>query len=351
MLKFAVTTIVFLTALCAEAAPATLPHIVILTTGGTISGAQLSDASRAYRSGAVMVQDLLHAIPQANSIADISAESVCNIGSQNMTNAIWLELAARLQQVVDDPTVNGVVITHGTDTLEETAYFLSLVIKTDKPIVMTAAMRPATALSADGPSNLFDAIAVAVSPLSRGRGVLVTANGDIHYAREVEKTNTLNLAAFVSPNRGRAGETHTGDVNFFSAEVKRYGKTSEFALGEHPQLPRVDIVYSYANFGRDLIDCLVKIGTKGIVVAGTGDGNITADAQAGLEDAVRKGVVVVRSTRVGSGPVLRDVEVNDDEMGFVASDDLNPQKSRVLLMLALMKTSEPKAIQTIFDSY
>jgi L-asparaginase len=327
------------------------PRVMILGTGGTISGAQLSDSSRAYLSGAVLVQDLLQAIPQANKLANITAEQVCNIGSQNMTNTIWLQLAARVNEVVSNPNIDGIVITHGTDTVEETSYFLSLVVKSDKPIVLTAAVRPSTAIGADGPSNLYDAIAVAANPSSFRRGVLVTMNGDIHYAREVEKTNTVSLNAFASPNRGRAGETRNGDVTFFSTETKRFGLESEFSVGSTTVLPRVDIVYAYASLGRGVIDYLVQSGVNGIVVAGTGDGNVTAEAIAGLEDASRKGVVIVRSTRVGSGPVLRDVELDDDTLGFVVANDLNPQKARVLLLLALMETKQPKKLQAIFDSY
>lgn len=340
-----------LIALATCVSASSLPRIRILATGGTIAGAQSHHAGNGYKSGALSIDELIRAVPQAGRIAEISTEQVCNIGSQTMTDAVWLKLANRVNQVLQDSKVDAVVITHGTDTLEETAYFLNLVVKSEKPIVMSGAMRPATAISADGPANLFNAIAVAANPQARGRGVLVVLNDEIHYAREVQKYNTTRLDSLESRDRGPAGLMSEGHAIFFSAPTGRHGLSSEFSLDGLLRFPRVEIVYSYANLGRNLIDDLVAHHVRGIVLAGVGDGNTTDEALAGLRDAAKRGVAIVRSTRVDTGITQRNIEINDDQMGFIASGELNPQKARVLLMLGLTKTNDAKKLQTYFDQY
>jgi len=328
------------------------PRIMILATGGTIAGAQASSSEAGYKAGSFSVDDLIKAVPRLGDLADISGEQVANIGSQTMNHEVWLKLAKRVNEVLKGNT-DGVVITHGTDTMEETAYFLSLVLKSDKPVVLVGSMRPATAIGADGPANLYDAVALAANPEARGRGPLVVLNDEIHYAHEVQKTNSTALDTFKSPNRGRAGVMNTGKASFFSQNTTRHTMLSEFSVDgiEVNDLPRVEVVYSYANFGRDTIDFLVAKGVKGIVLAGVGDGNSTDAAIAGLADATRKGVAVVRATRTGSGLVVRNVEVDDDKLGFIASMELNPQKARILLMLGLMKTNDPGKLQEFFNKY
>jgi len=328
------------------------PKIMILATGGTIAGAQASTAEAGYKSGSFSVDDLIKAVPQLKDMADISGEQVANIGSQTMNHEVWLKLAKRVNEVLKGET-DGVVITHGTDTMEETAYFLGLVVKSDKPVVLVGSMRPATAIGADGPANLYNAVALAANPEAKGRGPLVILNDEIHYAHEVQKTNSTQLDTFKSPNRGRAGVMNTGKAYFFSQNTVRHTTKSEFSVDGKSvgDLPRVDIVYSYANFGRDAIDFLVKEGVKGIVLAGVGDGNSTDTAIAALSDAAKKGVAVVRATRTGSGLVVRNVEVDDDKLGFIASMELNPQKARILLMLGLMKTNDIKKLQEFFMQY
>jgi L-asparaginase len=328
------------------------PKVMILATGGTIAGAQASTTEAGYKSGSFSVDDLIKAVPQLKDLADISGEQVANIGSQTMNHEVWLKLAKRVNEVLKGDT-DGVVITHGTDTMEETAYFLSLVVKSDKPVILVGSMRPATAISADGPANLYDAVALAVNPQAKGRGPLVVLNDEIHYAHEAQKTNTTALDTFKSPNRGRAGVMNTGKAYFFSPNATVYGMKSEFSVDGKGvnDLPRVEVVYSYANLGRDGIDFLVSKGVKGIVLAGVGDGNSTDAAIAALADAAKKGIVVVRSSRTGSGLVVRNVEVDDDKLGFVAGMELNPQKARILLMLGLMKTSDPKKLQEFFVKY
>lgn len=328
------------------------PKIMILATGGTIAGAQASTTEAGYKSGTFSVDDLIKAVPPLKDIADITGEQVANIGSQTMNHEVWLKLAKRVNEVLKGP-YDGVVITHGTDTMEETAFFLSLVVKSEKPVVLVGSMRPATAISADGPANLYNAVALAANPQARGRGPLIVLNDEIQYAREAEKTNTTSLDTFKSPNRGRAGVMNTGKAYFFSPNDTVHTTKSEFSVDGKgvKDLPRVEVVYSYANLGRDTIDYLVSKGVKGIVLAGVGDGNSTDAAIAALADAAKKGIAVVRSSRVGSGLVVRNVEVDDDKLGFIAGMELNPQKARILLMLGLMKTSDPKKLQEYFVKY
>ena len=268
-----------------------------------------------------------------------------------MNNEVWLKLAKRLNEVLAKGDVDAVVITHGTDTMEETGYFLSLVTRSAKPVVMVGSMRPATGTSADGPANIYNAVSVAVHPKARGRGVLVLLNDEIHYAREATKTNTTQLDTFKSPNRGKAGMTNAGRVYWYDPLATKHTSASVFSVDGLSELPRVEIFYAYANVGRDFIDQCVALGCKGIVLAGVGDGNATQSAVAGLQDAIKKGVAVVRSSRTNSGITDRNVELNDDEMGSIASMELNPQKARVLLMLGLTKTGDAKKLQEYFYEY
>jgi L-asparaginase len=328
-----------------------LPKIKVLATGGTIAGAQTTQADAGYKSGSFSVDDLIKAVPQMTNIAVLSGEQVANIGSQTMNHEVWLKLAASVTEALKNN--DGVVITHGTDTMEETAYFLSLVVKSDKPVVLVGSMRPATAISADGPINLYNGVALAGSPEAKGRGPLVILNDTIHYARESQKTHTTRMDTFHSPNRGIAGMMNTGKAFFYSMNTTRHTTKSEFSLDGKTvaDLPRVDVVYSYANLGGDMIDALVEKGVKGIVLAGVGDGNSTDAAIAALEKAAKKGVAVVRCSRVGSGVVDRNVEINDDKLGFIAGMELSPQKARILLMLALIKTQDVKKLQEYFYQY
>lgn len=346
-----VSALVALIALIQSTAAQTKPKIKILATGGTIAGAQTSTSDIGYKSGTFSVDDLIAAVPPLKDLADLTGEQVANIGSQTMNHDVWLKLAKRVNEVLKDN--DGVVITHGTDTLEETAYFLSLVVKSDKPVVLVGSMRPATAISADGPANLYNAVALAASPEARGRGPMIVIDDEIHYAREAQKTNTTELDTFHSPNRGRAGVINVGKIQFFSENTTRHTTKSEFSVDGKTasDLPRVEIIYSYENLGPEMVDFLVQQGVKGIVLAGVGDGNSTDAAIAALSAAAKKGVAIVRSSRTGSGLVARNVEVNDDKLGFIASMELSPQKARILLMLALMNTKDPAKLQQAFMQY
>ena len=341
--------------------PAQLPRILLLATGGTIAGAQAASDARGYRAAALSTEDLVAAVPQLAALARLEVERVAAIGSQDMDEATWLKLAARAQAALDTPEIAGVVITHGTDTMEETAYFLNLVLRTEKPVVLVGAMRPATALSADGPINLYNAIAVAAHADTRGRGVLVVANDEIHFAREITKTDTTQVGTFRSGHHGLAGLVNAGRLHLYAPPVRRHTHASEFApLAISPSpalpvspfsLPRVDILYAYAGMGRELIDASVRAGARGLVIAGVGDGNMSAGALAACADAAKNGLAIVRSSRTGGGIVERNIEIDDDALGFIAADELNPQKARVLLQLALTRTHDARALQALFLTY
>jgi len=327
------------------------PKIVIVATGGTIAGSAGSATEAGYQSGAVGVDILIQAVPQLKEIADVKGEQVASIGSQDMNDEVWIKLANRVNELLASPDVDGVAITHGTDTLEETSYFLNLVVKSDKPVVMTGSMRPSTAMSADGPLNIYNAVAIAGDPNARGRGVLVAIDDDIHSAHDVIKSHTTDVATFTSHEAGLVGAVLFGSDVWYRTPAQVHTKDSDLAIVPGKGLPRVDIIYAHANMSPDLIDAAVEKGAKGLVIAGVGDGNMTAPAMEAVKRAIAKGVVVVRSSRTNGGIIRRNIEVNDDQIGTVASMELNPAKSRPLLQLALLKTSDPKKIQDYFNRY
>jgi len=328
------------------------PNIIILATGGTIAGAAATGTQSGYTSGAVGIDAMVKGVPGIEKLANIKGEQISNVGSQDMSFDIMLKLAKRINELLPTSGVDGIVITHGTDTMEETAYFFNLTVKSDKPVVLVGSMRPSTAVSADGPLNLYNAVAVAADPLAKGRGVLVVMNDQIHAAHSLTKTSTTAVQTFMSPLRGLVGVTAYGKNDWYNTPPWKHTAQSEFDVTNVTKLPRVDIVFADADMQPDLIDASVNAGAKGIVIAGVGNGNMnkaSVDAAAG---AVKKGVVVVRSSRVATGMVDRNVEVNDDELGFVASDELNPQKARILLSLALLNNSRQAAqIQELFRTY
>lgn len=328
-----------------------LPHIVILATGGTIAGAAPTEVQSGYQSGQVGVDILINAVPQLKEIANVTGEQISNIGSQNMSDQVWLKLAKRCNELLAQDDVDGIVITHGTDTMEETAYFLNLVLKSKKPVVLTCSMRPSTALSADGPLNIYNAVAVAASKESWDRGVMVVANDLIHTGRAVVKSNTTDVQTFISPLVGPLGTVNYGDINYIDVPDKKYTYQTEFNVDNVTSLPRVDVIAIYEDAPGDLIKAAVDLGAKGIVTSGLGNGNLTDACVEALKYARSKGVVVVRGSRVLTGFVGRNIELNDDELGFDASYELIPSKARVLLRLALLKTDDPAKIQEYFAEY
>jgi len=339
-----------LSALC-SAQQRKLPNIVILATGGTIAGAAATGTQAGYTSGAVTIDAMIAAVPGIKDVANIKGEQISNVGSQDITLDIMLTLAKRINELLAKPEVDGIVVTHGTDTMEETAFFLNLAVKSDKPVVLVGSMRPSTAVSADGPLNIFDAVAVAGDPNAKGRGVLVVMNDWIHGAHSLTKTSTTAVQTFMSPLRGLVGVSTYGKNDYYNAPQWKHTTASEFDVTNVTKLPRVDIIFACADMSPDLIDAAVANGAKGIVIAGVGNGNMNKASLEAAGRAAKKGVVVVRSSRVVTGAVGRNVEVNDDEMGFVASDELNPQKARILLMLALLKPRSTLEIQQLFQTY
>ena len=336
----------------AEEAKPRQSNVVILATGGTIAGTgATSTTTVGYTAATVGVERLIAAVPELAKVANVKGEQVFQIASENMNNDYWLVLAKRVNVLLARADVDGIVITHGTDTLEETAYFLDLVVKSRKPVVLVGAMRPSTALSADGPINLYNAVLLAASPEAIGKGVLVVMNDQIQAARDVTKTNTSTLDSFKTPELGLLGYIQGSKPYFYRASSRKHTADSEFDISNLNSLPQVDIVYGYANMGPVALDAFVAAGAKGIIHAGVGDGSLASRVTPALKAARQKGVVIVRASRVGQGIVARNGEANDDELDFVVADTLNPQKARILLMLALSKTSNSKDIQHLFYVY
>src|SRR6187431_1599464 len=327
------------------------PNVVILATGGTIAGAAASGTTAAYTSGAVTIDAMIKGVPGITDLATLKGEQISNVGSQDMSFEIMLKLANRINELARSNDIDGIVITHGTDTMEETAFFLNLTVKTDKPVVMVGSMRPSTAVSADGPLNLYNAVGVAADPAAKGRGVLVVMNDWIHGAHSLTKTSTTAVQTFMSPVRGLVGVASYGKNDWYSSPQWKHTTQTDFAVTPATKLPRVDVIFIGADASADLIDAAVANGAKGIVIAGVGNGNMNKSCVTAAANAVKKGVVVVRSSRVATGNVGRNVELNDDALGFVASMELNPQKARVLLRLALTKTTDVKVIQKYFEQY
>jgi L-asparaginase type II len=336
----------------AEAVAPRLANVTILATGGTIAGTgATSTTTVGYTAATVGVQNLIKAVPELAKVANVTGEQVFQIASENMSNDHWLMLAKRVNVLLAQPNVDGIVITHGTDTLEETAYFLNLVVKSRKPVVLVGAMRPSTALSADGPINLYNAVLLAGSADAVGKGVLVAMNDQIHGARGVTKTNTSTLDSFRTPELGLLGYIQGSKPFFYRQSTRKHTVESEFDVSALNALPQVDIVYAYANVGPVAVDAFIAAGAKGIIHAGVGDGSLAAKVVPALKAARAKGAIVVRASRVGQGILARNGEANDDELDFVVADTLNPQKARILLMLALTKTGSTKDIQRMFYTY
>ncbi|WP_261007779.1 type II asparaginase [Campylobacter jejuni] len=325
-------------------------RIAILGTGGTIAGfIDSTIATTGYAAGAIDIDVLIKAVPQIRDLADISWEQIANIDSSNMCDEIWLRLAKKIAKLFAEG-IDGVVITHGTDTMEETAYFLNLTIKSDKPVVLVGAMRPSTAISADGPKNLYNAVALVANKEAKNKGVMVAINDKILSARGVVKTHSLNVDAFSSPDFGDLGYIVDGKVFFYNNVTKAHTKNAPFDVSKLTSLPKVDILYSYSNDGSGVAaKALFEHGAKAIVVAGSGAGSIHKNQKDVLKELLKKGLKVVVSSRVVAGCVA--VSDSDEKLGFISAEDLNPQKARVLLILALTKTSDPKKIQEYFLKY
>ena len=346
LLLLLVTIIPFASAIAQER-----PQVHIIATGGTIAGISTSAASSAYTAGQVGIHTLLEAVPQIRELADVSGEQLVNIGSQDMNDEVWLRLAKRINELLADDGCDAVVVTHGTDTMEETAYFLNLTVKSDKPVILVGSMRPSNALSADGPVNLYNAVAAAVSPKSRGMGVICCMNNQLLDAKTVIKTHTIDCDTFEGGPSGVLGYVHNGEAVYLQRPLNKHTIHSDFDISDIQELPRVGIVYGYANASPLPLQAFVDAGFDGIVLAGVGDGNFYKDVFEVAVKAQEKGIQIVRSSRCPTGPTCLNGEVDDARYHFVASMDLNPQKARVLLMLALTRTRDWQQIQQYFESY
>lgn len=332
-------------------AAAAKPNVVILATGGTIAGAGASALNSAtYAAAKVPVDKLLAGLPELANVANVRGEQVLQIASESFTNDNLMKLGKRVSALSKQADVDGIVVTHGTDTLEETAYFLSLVIRTSKPIVVVGSMRPGTALSADGALNLFDAVSVAASKDSGGKGVLVTMNDEINSGRDVVKLINIKTEAFKS-QWGPLGMVVEGKNYWFRAPVKRHTAQSEFNIDEFDTLAAVDIAYGYGNQPATAIEALGKTGLKALIHAGTGNGSVADRNVASLQALRAQGVQVIRSSRVPAGFVLRNAEQPDDKYDWVVAHDLNPQKARILAAVALTKPLTSKELQRVFMEY
>ncbi len=328
------------------------PVVVIVGTGGTIAGAGASALNSAtYQAAKVPVDKLIAGLPELATVADVRGEQAFQIASESFTNEKLVVLGKRVSELVKDPAVSGVVVTHGTDTLEETSFFLNLVINTDKPIVVVGSMRPGSAMSADGMLNLFDAVALAASPAARGKGVLVTMNDDILSGRDASKRINIKTSAFSSP-WGALGMIVEGQTYWFRSLAKRHTMSSEFNIDNITALPEVAIVYGSGSMNPDLYDAAVKGGAKAIVNAGTGNGSVPNYAVDKLKAIRASGVQIIRSSRVGEGGfVLRNAEQPDDKYDWVVAHDLNPQKAKILAAVALTKPVSAADLQRIFWEY
>lgn len=328
-------------------------NVVVVATGGTIAGAGASSTNSAtYTAAKVPVDALLNAVPQIQNLANVTGVQALQVASESITDKELLSLARQVNELLKKPDINGVVITHGTDTLEETAFFLSLVVHSDKPIVVVGSMRPSTALSADGPLNLYSAVALAADPTAKGKGVLVMMNDSIFSARDVSKTINIHTHAFAS-QWGALGTLVEGKSYWFRKVDKRFNTRSEFNIEQiqGDKLPLVQIVYGSGNMLPDAYQAYAKAGAKAIIHAGTGNGSVAANIVPTLTQLQQQGVQIVRSSRVPQGFVLRNAEQPDDKYGWVVAHDFNPQKAKLLTALALTKTKDAKEIQRMFWEY
>jgi glutamin-(asparagin-)ase len=324
-----------------------LPRIRIVATGGTIAGTATSatDAT-GYRAGSTDVHQLIAAVPALAETAEVTGEDFAHIDSSNLTDDLLLALARRVQQLVDEPDLDGVVVTHGTDTLEETAYLLHLVLSTAKPVVVVGAMRPATALSADGPRNLLAATMVAASPASSGRGVLVVLNDEVHTARDVTKTASLGVHAFASPY-GPLGLLVGGRLVYYRSVDRPHTGHTEFEIPA--ALPRSAVLYAHSGLDEMSLGGLDDVDV--IVHAGFGNGTVSTRLVHALDLAWRRGAFVVRASRVGSGSLSTVGASPAPADGWIVVDDQSPPRARLLAALARTVTDDRDAVQRMFHTY
>ncbi|CAE6796197.1 asparaginase [Paraburkholderia aspalathi] len=325
-------------------------NIVVIGTGGTIAGqGKAVINTSAYLCSVLGIDEILRTIPHASALANLRAEQLLQTGSENFNNEHLLAIGRRVSSLLAQDDVDGVVITHGTDTIEETAYFLHLTLKSAKPVVVVGSMRPPSAMSSDAALNLYDAIAVAAHPSSRAIGTLVVANDEIHTARDVVKSNSIKLEAFRSPY-GALGHVIEGQPRYYRRPWRAHTLDTPWSIDTLGALPKVDIVYAYGALAPDAVEAIAAH-ARGLIYVGTGNGNVAEHLIEPLRNAARHGVHVVRASRTGNGIVLRNGAQPDDEYGWLTVEDQIPPKARILLTLALTQTDDMQALQVAFERY
>ena len=321
-----------------------MKKITVLATGGTIAGVGESGKASGYKPGTLTADDLIKSVPQISEIADIKAIQICNVNSDDITSEIWLELAKTINSMAEENEADGFVITHGTDTLEETAYFLNLTVKTSKPVVLTGSMRPATSISADGAMNLYEAVTLASSEEAEGLGGLAVFSDRIFSARSVTKTSTYHVAAISSGESGALGVVRDGKVFIYGKPARLHTVNSEFDVTGLKTLPKVSIIYFAADADAEILKFAASR-SDGLVIAGAGAGEFSEAYKSVIE---KLKIPVVISSRTMNGIII------DDNLlckNTIAADNLNPQKAAVLLRLALTKTKDAGKIREMFSKY
>jgi L-asparaginase len=319
------------------------PGVTIYATGGTIAGSSKSNTdTTGYQPGALGVEVLINAVPEMKEVATVTGEQIANVGSFDMNTEVLLKLARSINRKLAEPGTAGVVITHGTDTTEETAFFLDLTVSSPKPVVVVGAMRPATAISADGPMNLLEAVTLAAAPQAQNRGTMVVLNDRIASGFYITKTNSLMIDTFKAAEQGYLGAFVGGAPKFYFEPARPVGKPS-FNVDRLDKLPKVAVLYTHQESDSDLLDAAVKGGAKGLVIAGVGNGNVPTAVKAKIKELAAAGIPVVISTRTGSGYVTAKAE-------GIGAGVYNPQKARILLQLALAQGADQARIRGYFGS-
>lgn len=318
--------------------------VVILATGGTIAGSGETGKETGYKSGTLSVESLVEAVPGIEDIANIETIQICNVNSDDITDEVWIKLANTINELAKDDKVIGFVITHGTDTLEETAYFLNLTVKTDKPVVLTGSMRPATSISADGPMNLYQSVCVAASKEAVGKGVMAVFSDKIYSARSVEKISTYDVMAINAGETGSMGIVRNNEVFFYEEPVKIHTTASEFDVGEVSELPDVNIVYFSVDANPKMVSQAAYM-SKGLVIAGAGAGEFSEQF---IEEINKLSIPVVISSRIDDGLITQDAVLCSNT---VAANNLSPQKASILLRLSLLDAVDQDRLLDIFSKY
>lgn len=322
--------------------------IAIIATGGTIAGSGEKGKTAVYHAGEIDIDSIIQTIPEINDVAVLKTYQLMNIDSNEMTKDHWIRLKKDIENILQDVTINGAVVTHGTDTLDETAYFLTLTLNVRKPVIITGAMRPATATSADGPFNLYQAICLAINDESYDQGVLALFSNTIYSGRDIQKVNNFKIDAFDQKSLGCLGYMQDNEAYYYTKTNKKHTIYSIFN-GRIDTLPDVAIVYFYTGASSDILYYLAKE-NKGIVIAGSGSGNYSQEWLAAIEDLSKQGIVFVRSSRISQG-IVYDNDVFDPHQLCIPANTLSPQKARVLLMLSLLKTQDVETIRKYFQTY